>query len=86
MLPNQDKEENPTETDKEKTVTDGMDKTDKPEQKLPEVRLPDSDPRAFELVLSYIYTDRIHPGKQSKSSKWHQYRSSSYSVDQCKSF
>ncbi|KAK2169086.1 hypothetical protein LSH36_12g10021 [Paralvinella palmiformis] len=69
VLPNQDKEENPTETDKEKTVTDGMDKTDKPEQKLPEVRLPDSDPRAFELVLSYIYTDRIHPGKQSKSSQ-----------------
>lgn len=31
---------------------------------VPEVVLPDADPRAFELVLSYIYTDRILPTKQ----------------------
>ena len=32
----------------------------------PEVNLPDADPRAFELVLSYIYTDRIHPTKKGR--------------------
>lgn len=31
-----------------------------------EVVLPDADPRAFELVLSYIYTDRILPTKQGQ--------------------
>ena len=31
---------------------------------LPAVMLPDSEPRAFELVLSYIYTDCIVPVKQ----------------------
>jgi len=29
----------------------------------PEVYLVDADPRAFELVLSYIYTDCIVPTK-----------------------
>ncbi|ELT93946.1 hypothetical protein CAPTEDRAFT_218846 [Capitella teleta] len=32
----------------------------------PQVILPDADPRAFDLVLSYIYTDRIHPTKQGQ--------------------
>jgi len=31
---------------------------------LPVVELPDAEPRAFELVLSYIYTDCIVPVKQ----------------------
>ena len=35
---------------------------------LPVVELPDAEPRAFELVLSYIYTDCIVPVKQGHSS------------------
>lgn len=31
---------------------------------LPVVSLPEAEPRAFELVLSYIYTDCIVPVKQ----------------------
>ena len=33
---------------------------------LPVVVLPDAEPRAFELVLSYIYTDCIVPVKQGQ--------------------
>ena len=35
----------------------------KEERKFPrlEVYLPDAVPKAFEMVLSYIYTDRIYP-------------------------
>lgn len=33
---------------------------------VPEVVLPNADPCAFELVLSYIYTDRILPTKQGQ--------------------
>ena len=29
-----------------------------------EVILPDANPQAFEMLLSYIYTDRIHPTKK----------------------
>jgi hypothetical protein len=31
-----------------------------------EVRLPDSDPKAFRLVLDFIYTDQIDPTKNKK--------------------
>ncbi|XP_067650775.1 leucine-zipper-like transcriptional regulator 1 [Haliotis asinina] len=31
-----------------------------------EVALPDASPKAFEMVLSYIYTDRIHPTKKGQ--------------------
>ncbi|XP_076453190.1 leucine-zipper-like transcriptional regulator 1 isoform X2 [Babylonia areolata] len=30
------------------------------------VQLPDTNPSAFEMVLSYIYTDRIHPTKKGE--------------------
>ena len=71
QLENEKGDESQTETEKEKTSTDNNteNNTEKPEPRLPEVKLPDSDPHAFELVLSYIYTDRIHPAKHSKSSK-----------------
>ncbi|ESO89967.1 hypothetical protein LOTGIDRAFT_124272 [Lottia gigantea] len=35
------------------------------------VYLPDAKPRAFEMVLSYIYTDRIHPTKTGESNDPH---------------
>uniref|UniRef100_T1JJ12 BTB domain-containing protein n=1 Tax=Strigamia maritima TaxID=126957 RepID=T1JJ12_STRMM len=37
-------------------------------QTLPmlEVKLPDANPEAFEMVLNYIYTDRIDPTRKSK--------------------
>jgi len=31
-----------------------------------EVVIQDAEPRAFELVLSYIYTDRIHPRRKAE--------------------
>ncbi len=31
-----------------------------------EVFLPDAVPKAFEMVLSYIYTDRIYPARDGK--------------------
>jgi BTB/POZ domain. len=39
-----------------------------PFKELPllEVRLPDAVPEAFDMVLNYIYTDRIDPTKKSK--------------------
>ncbi|XP_059143306.1 leucine-zipper-like transcriptional regulator 1 [Physella acuta] len=33
-----------------------------------EVLLPDKDPGAFEMILSYIYTDKIQPGKKGQDS------------------
>ena len=33
-----------------------------------EVFLPDASPRPFEMVLSYIYTDRIHPTKKGRGT------------------
>ncbi|KAH9502451.1 Leucine-zipper-like transcriptional regulator 1 [Bulinus truncatus] len=33
-----------------------------------EVLLADKDPGAFEMILSYIYTDKIHPGKKGQDS------------------
>ncbi|KAI8783129.1 leucine-zipper-like transcriptional regulator 1 isoform X1 [Biomphalaria glabrata] len=33
-----------------------------------EVFLPDKDPGAFEMILSYIYTDKIIPGKKGQDS------------------
>lgn len=32
----------------------------------PQVFILEADPRAFEMVLSYIYTDRIHPTKKGQ--------------------
>jgi len=42
--------------------------TQVPFKELPllEVRLPDAVPEAFDMVLNYIYTDRIDPTKKSK--------------------
>ncbi|KAH6933025.1 hypothetical protein HPB50_011568 [Hyalomma asiaticum] len=37
-----------------------------PTSAMLQVRLPDAVPEAFELVLTYIYTDRIDPTKKSK--------------------
>lgn len=33
-----------------------------------EVKLPDASSDAFEMVLNYIYTDRIDPTEKSKSN------------------
>jgi len=40
------------------------DSTGSESSSFPVVELPDAEPRAFELVLSYIYTDCIVPVKQ----------------------
>jgi hypothetical protein len=32
------------------------------------VQLPNVNPSAFEMVLSYIYTDRIHPTKKGQTT------------------
>lgn len=38
---------------------------------LLQVCLPDAVPEAFELVLTYIYTDRIDPTRKSKRPSSH---------------
>ena len=44
--------------------------TSKLEPRFPEIRLRDSDPQAFEMVLSYIYTDKIDPAQHTSSSMY----------------
>ncbi|KAK3599084.1 hypothetical protein CHS0354_024412 [Potamilus streckersoni] len=46
------------------TLAKSQDQLDE-EQRL-EVMLPDADPKAFEMVLAYIYTDRIYPSRKGQ--------------------
>ena len=53
-------------------VDEKLERVDKGEKTEPvkcrklQVALPDANPQAFEMVLSYIYTDRIHPTKKGQ--------------------
>ncbi|XP_053997086.1 leucine-zipper-like transcriptional regulator 1 [Hylaeus anthracinus] len=51
---------------REKHLEDVLGTTDVPTKDLLEVRLRDAVPEAFEMVLNYIYTDRIDPTKGSE--------------------
>ncbi|KAK3085495.1 hypothetical protein FSP39_004179 [Pinctada imbricata] len=52
--------------DKIRAAKEQQYQVDSPPTGLLEVHLGDEDPTAFKMVLSYIYTDRIHPTKEGQ--------------------